>query len=160
MSQNQTSEQSECDHIGKAVEWGYNLIDGQMNSYVSVYGCTKCDETSDKPLYDYDAPKSVAVDHSNCKYDPCFGCKAKSLQMNTGDAGRPISDKKWNNRLSFYKKAREQGIQPAGTHPGQVEAAYKASETLGKAYDAGTMGVRADKVTKSVAATMKETGAI
>jgi hypothetical protein len=79
--------------------------------------------------------------------------------MNTGDAGRPVSKKQWDGRLKFYKDARNQGIQPAGTHPEQVKAAYKASDTLGKAYDAGTMGVRADKVTKSVAAVMKETGA-
>ena len=79
--------------------------------------------------------------------------------MNTGDASRPIAQKAWESRLKFYKDARSQGIQPAGTQRLQVEAAYKASETLGKAYDAGTMGVRADKVTKSVAAVMKETGA-
>jgi hypothetical protein len=90
--------------------------------------------------------------------EDCFGCKAGGLQMNTGDAGRPVSDKQWNSRLSFYRKAREQGIQPNGTHPVQVEAAYEASEKLGKAYDAGTMGVRADKVTKSVAEVMNETG--
>lgn len=87
--------------------------------------------------------------------EDCFGCKAGGLQMNTGDAGRPVSEKNWTSRLSFYKSAREQGIQPAGTHRVQVEAAYEASEKLGKAYDAGTMGVRADKVTKSVAEVMK-----
>ena len=90
----------------------------------------------------------------------CFGCKVSTLQMNTGDAGRPVGKKEWEGRLKFYKDARNQGIQPAGTHPGQVKAAYEASEVLGKAYDAGTMGVRADKVTKSVAGIMKETGAI
>ena len=89
----------------------------------------------------------------------CFGCKIGDLQLNTGDASKPVGKKEWESRLSFYKEARNQGIQPAGTHRVQVEAAYKASETLGKAYDAGTMGVRADKVTKSVAAVMKETGA-
>ena len=75
--------------------------------------------------------------------------------MNTGDASRDISDKSWNNRLAFYRKAKEAGIQPNGTHPAQVEAAYKASENLGKAYDGGTMP-RADKVTKTMAATIKE----
>ena len=85
----------------------------------------------------------------------CFGCKVSTLELNTGDAGRPIADKQWQSRLKFYKDARNQGIQPAGTHRGQVEAAIDASETLGKAYDAGTMGVRADKVTKSVAEVMK-----
>jgi len=109
------------------------------------------------PLYDITAAfASKEPCKENCE---CFGCKARGLQMNTGDAGRPIGKKEWEGRLKFYKDARNQGIQPAGTQRLQVEAAYKASETLGKAYDAGTMGVRADKVTKSVAAVMKETGA-
>jgi len=79
--------------------------------------------------------------------------------MNTGDASRDISDKSWNNRLAFYRQARADGIQPNGTHPIQVEAAYAASETLGKAYNADNM-VRADKVTKGVASVMKEIGDI
>jgi hypothetical protein len=146
-----------CDHISKVVKDGYNLIDGQMHSTVLLWGCTKCDATSTEPLYDITA---AFVSKEPCKEDcNCFGCKARGLQMNTGDAGRPVSKKQWDGRLKFYKDARNQGIQPAGTHPEQVKAAYKASETLGKAYDAGTMGVRADKVTKSVAAVMKETGA-
>jgi hypothetical protein len=146
-----------CDHIGKVVKEGYNLIDGQMYPTVLLWGCTKCDVTSPEPLYDMTAN---FVEKKECKPDcNCFGCKARGLQMNTGDAGRPVGKKEWEGRLKFYKDARNQGIQPAGTQRLQVEAAYKASETLGKAYDAGTMGVRADKVTKSVAAVMKETGA-
>ena len=147
----------DCDHISKVVKDGYNLIDGQMHSVVFLWGCTKCDETSTEPLYDI---SKVFASKEPCKDNcDCFGCKARGLQMNTGDAGRPIGKKEWEGRLKFYKDARTQGIQPAGTHRTQVEAAYKASETLGTAYDAGTMGVRADKVTKSVAAVMKETGA-
>ena len=138
-----------CSHISKVVEWGF---DENHDFMATLWGCVLCDETSDKPFKDED---DISIDHTACDED-CFGCKAKGLQLNTGDAGRPIADKKWTNNLSFYKRAREQGIQPNGTHPVQVEAAYKASETLGKAYDAGTMGVRADKVTKSVAAIMKE----
>jgi hypothetical protein len=146
-----------CDHISKVVKDGYNLIDGQMYSTVLIWGCTKCDATSTEPLYDMNASFGTKEPcKENCD---CFGCKARGLQMNTGDAGRPVGKKEWEGRLKFYKDARNQGIQPAGTQRLQVEAAYKASETLGKAYDAGTMGVRADKVTKSVAAVMKETGA-
>ena len=146
-----------CDHISKVVKDGYNLIDGQMHSVVFLWGCTKCDMISPEPLYDMN---SSFVAKEECKDNcNCFGCKAKGLQMNTGDAGRPVGKKEWEGRLKFYKDARNQGIQPAGTQRLQVEAAYKASETLGTAYDAGTMGVRADKVTKSVAAVMKETGA-
>ena len=155
MSQKQTLQHSDCDHISKVGKWGYNLIDGDMVSYVSEYACTKCDVISDEPL---PSIEEIPIDHSNCHIDPCFGCKAKNLQLNAGDATRDISDKKWQGNLAFYRQARADGIQPNGTHPVQVEAAYKASETLGKAYDGGTM-TRADKVTKNVASIMKETGA-
>jgi hypothetical protein len=141
-----------CSHITKVLEWGFTE---KHDFKVTLWGCVLCDATSDAPFKDEDA---IEIDHTNCG-DDCFGCKARGLQLNTGDAGRPVSTKDWEGRLKFYKDARSQGIQPAGTQRLQVEAAYKASETLGKAYDAGTMGVRADKVTKSVAEVMKETGA-
>ena len=156
MSQNPTSQQSECDHISVGRKEELVIKDGGKDVYwkTVLYGCTKCDATSPEPFPSLE----VFRDHSNCKFDPCFGCKAKSLQLNAGDATRDISDKKWQGNLAFYRQARADGIQPNGTHPVQVEAAYKASETLGKAYDGGTM-TRADKVTKNVAAIMKETGA-
>ena len=134
-------------HISKVLDWGFT---SEHDFVATKWGCVLCDETQDKP-FEYE---DIEIDHTMCDED-CFGCKAKGLQLNTGDAGRPVSDKKWQGRLKFYKDARNQGIQPAGTHPAQVEAAHKASEILGKAYDAGTMGVRADKVTKSVAEVMK-----
>jgi hypothetical protein len=138
-------------HISKVLEWGFTP---EHDFKATLWGCSLCDETQDKP-FEYE---DIEIDHTACDED-CFGCKAKGLQLNTGDAGRPVANKQWESRLKFYKDARNQGIQPAGTQRGQVEAAYEASATLGKAYDAGTMGVRADKVTKSVAAVMKETGA-
>ena len=134
-------------HISKVLEWGFTP---QHDFIATKWGCVLCDETQDKPFEHED----VSVDHTRCDED-CFGCKARGLQLNTGDAGRPVSTKSWEGRLKFYKDARDQGIQPAGTQRLQVEAAYEASDKLGKAYDAGTMGVRADKVTKSVAETMK-----
>ncbi len=134
-------------HISKVLEWGFTP---EHNFKATLWGCVLCEVTADKP-FEYE---DIEIDHTNCDED-CFGCKAKGLQLSTGDAGKPVSKKNWEGRLKFYKDARNQGIQPAGTHPEQVKAAYKASETLGKAYDAGTMGVRADKVTKSVAEVMK-----
>ena len=89
----------------------------------------------------------------------CFGCKASTLQMNPGDAKRDIPDKKWNSELASYRKARESGIQPAGTTHAHVEQAYQASETLGKAYDADTMP-KAKDINKTTAAVLKEIGAI
>jgi len=89
--------------------------------------------------------------------DGCFGCKGLGLQMNSGDAKRDIPDKKWNAELSAYREARRQGIQPTGTSMAHIEAAYKASETLGRAYDGDTMP-KAHKINKQVAQTMKEVG--
>jgi len=68
----------------------------------------------------------------------CFGCKLGTLQMNQGDAGRPISDKKWTAELNLYKSARNQGIQPAGTSTKQVQKAIDDSNKVGKAFDANT----------------------
>lgn len=141
----------DCSHISKVLEWGF---DENHDFRAKSWGCVLCDIVTEKPFQHED----VDIDHVDCD-DDCFGCKIKTLELSTGDAGRPISKSKWEGRLDFYKKAREQGIQPAGTQRHQVEAAYKASENLGSAYDAGTMSVKAEKITKNVAKVMKETGA-
>jgi len=94
------------------------------------------------------------------EYDEtCFGCKASSLQMNTGDATRDIPDKKWNAELQAYRDARSQGMQPAGTSMRHIQEAYQASETLGKAYNSETMPKARDINKKSVEV-LKETGSI
>ena len=151
MSQKQISEQSKCSHISRVKEWGFNE---EHNFIASLWDCVLCGLESDTPFRE---EEKISIDHATCDYDPCFGCKAKGLQLNTGDAARDVSDKSWNNRLAFYRQARADGIQPNGTHPVQVEAAYKASETLGKAYNAEKM-IRADKVTKGVGEVMKVIG--
>ena len=91
--------------------------------------------------------------------ETCFGCKAGTLQMNAGDATRDIPDKKWTAELQAYRDARSQGMQPAGTSMQQVQEAYKASETLGKAYNAETMPKTKDINKKSVEV-LKEIGQI
>jgi hypothetical protein len=151
MSQKQISEQSKCSHISRVKEWGFNE---EHDFIASLWDCVLCGLESDTPFRE---EEKISIDHATCDYDPCFGCKAKGLQLNTGDAARDVSDKSWNNRLAFYRQARADGIQPNGTHPVQVEAAYKASETLGKAYNAEKM-IRADKVTKGVGEVMKAIG--
>jgi hypothetical protein len=135
-------------HISKVVTWQYEKVDGDVCSTVALYGCTKCEATSvtifpNAGIYDIvREPCEV-----NCN---CFGCKIKTLQMNAGDATRDIPDKKWRAKLDNYKKARENGIQPGGTSEAHVEAAYKASETLGKAYQAETMP-KAHMINKRIA---------
>lgn len=133
MSQKQTLQQSDCDHISRVKEWGF---DDTHNFRASLWDCINCGVESSTPFI---AEESLPIDHSKCNYDPCFGCKAKGLQLNTGDAGRPVSEKKWSGRLAEYRHARENGIQPAGTTPEAVREAWRASETLNQAYDANTM---------------------
>jgi len=89
----------------------------------------------------------------------CFGCKVQTLELNTGDAARDIPDKKWNSELQAYRDARAEGIQPSGTNMRDIEAAHKASETLGTAYDADTMP-KAKDITPKAVEVMKQIGQI
>jgi len=68
----------------------------------------------------------------------CFGCKVMTLELGTGDANSRASmpKRKWEGELARYKQARSQGIQPAGTTMDKIIAAEKASENLGRAYNA------------------------
>jgi hypothetical protein len=68
-----------------------------------------------------------------------------------------MTNKKFNRELEAYKEARAQGIQPAGTSMGKIEEAVKASETLGRAYDAQKMPP-AKHINKKSAEVMKELG--
>jgi hypothetical protein len=148
----------ECDHKSKVLEWAYELKDGQMNQHVSLYGCTECDATSPKPFV---SKEEVYVqDHSKCNSNPCFGCKAKGLQLSTGDAnGRAAMPKrKWEGELQAYRDARRQGIQPAGTTMEKIVAAEKASENLGRAYNA-EKDPNARHIDKKTAKTINELGA-
>jgi len=157
MSRKKTLQHSECDHITKVLSWEYKLIDGDVKSTVGLYGCTMCSETSEEPFVSDDFK---AIDHTKCGGPfECFGCKAKGLQLNSGDASRDIPDKKWTGELKAYRDARAQGMQPSGTTKAHVEAAYAASETLGKAYNSETMP-KAHQITKKTAEVMKEIGQV
>ena len=147
----------ECDHNSKVLGWGYEVKDGQMNQYVSLYGCTECDATSPKPFVSKE--EVYTADHSNCDSNPCFGCKAKGLQLSTGDAnGRAAMPKrKWEGELQAYRNARKQGIQPAGTTMEKIVAAEKASENLGRAYNA-EKDPNAKQIDKKTAKVMTELG--
>jgi hypothetical protein len=139
-----------CNHITKVLEWGFSE---NHDFTVALWGCVLCDVTSDKPFKDED---DIEIDHTACGPD-CFGCKAKGLQLNAGDATRDISKKAWNSRLNGYANAKAQGIQPGGTTPEKVRAAYEASETLNRPYNAEKMPA-AHKVNDKVAEVMKEVG--
>jgi hypothetical protein len=142
----------ECSHLSRVKEWGFTE---EHDFKATLFDCVLCGEESPVPFRD---EEKVDVDHTQCD-DDCFGCKARGLQLNTGDASRDIPDKKWTSELKAYKDARSQGIQPAGTTRAHVEAAYEASETLGKAYNSEKMPKTKDITTKSVEV-MKEIGQI
>lgn len=149
-----------CDHISKVIEWGIKRVDGDVIEVPTKYGCTKCDKTSKKSLSN--GTIVLNIDHSDCDNMPCFGCKAKGLQLNTGDANsqKVVSNKKWNSELNAYEQARAEGIQPAGTSMAKIQEARKASESMGKAFNADTAGVDASEVTNKTAAKLTEVGLI
>jgi hypothetical protein len=83
--------------------------------------------------------------------------------MNPGDAaaGKMVSKKKWDAELNAYANARAQGIQPDGTSMKKIQAAVKASENMGTAYDGGTAIASAQKLQdKKTVKSLKETGVI
>lgn len=93
----------------------------------------------------------------------CFGCKVSTLQMNAGDAAgnKMITKKKWDAELNAYSAARAQGIQPEGTSMKKIQAAVKASENMGVAYDGGTAIASARRLQdKKTVKSLKETGVI
>jgi hypothetical protein len=66
--------------------------------------------------------------------------------------------RKWEGELKRYKEARRQGIQPAGTTMDKIIAAEKASENLGRAYNA-EKDPNAKHINKQTAKTINELGA-
>jgi hypothetical protein len=151
-------------HAGKVVESGYKLDNGQMHFTVNLWGCIRCDVTSETPWEDAGVYKVKEIDHSDCDNNPCFGCKAKGLQLATGDASGNIiasgtTQKKWDKELDFYRDARSQGVQPEATTRKAVERALEASEVLNKPYSGETMP-KATQINKETVAVMKEIGQI
>lgn len=124
-----------CEHISKVLEWGFT----DTHDYkVTKYGCLNCDEVSETPFVSED----IFVDHTTCGGpEVCFGCKAAGIQLSTGDASsqKQTSNKKWEGELEAYRKARAEGIQPAGTTIDKIREAQRASDAMGSAYDANTM---------------------
>ena len=144
-----------CLHISRVKEWGFN---DNHDFIASLWDCVLCGIESSEPFRE---EEKVSIDHTHCDSDPCFGCKAKGLQLNTGDANsqKAMSNKKWNGELDAYRAARAQGIQPEGTSMAAVESAMKASEVMGKAYDANDM-TSAKFINKESVSTLTEAGAI
>lgn len=144
-----------CLHISRVKEWGFN----ERHDFIaSLWDCVLCGIESPVPFKE---EEKISIDHTHCDVDPCFGCKAKGLQLNTGDASssKAMSNKKWDGELNAYRQARKEGIQPAGTSMAAVQEAYRASETMGKAYDADTM-ISTQSIQKESVSSLKDAGAI
>lgn len=128
---------SNCDHVSKVLEWGYKLIDGNVDEYASLWGCTKCDATGNEPFPSVE----IFADHSACDDEPCFGCKAKGLQINTGDVNSRViqSTRAHDKELGSYFDAVRQGIEPISTKKKDIDKAVQVSNDAGKAFDANTL---------------------
>ena len=143
-------------HQSKVLEWGF---DEKYNQVPSLYGCINCEETY---LTLEVVPEEPSEHRNHNSYvDNCFGCKIRTLELSTGDAGRvdSMSDKKWNAELSAYRDARAQGIQPAGTTMKAIAEATEASDKLGAAYNADVMPAAKD-ITAASAEVFRHTGEI
>jgi hypothetical protein len=57
-----------------------------------------------------------------------YAASAKGLDYTT--------QKKWDNELALYRKAREQGIQPTSTKTKDIRRAIDISDKTGQAYGA------------------------
>lgn len=100
---------------------------------VDIYGCVNCDETRETPFPTVDA----FIDHSDCEENPCFGCKAKYLQLSVGDARHDgvMSARQHDKELGSYFDATRQGIEPISTKQKDIDAAVKLSNETGVAFD-------------------------
>lgn len=146
-----------CQHISRVTEWGFN----EAHDFLAIaYDCVLCGEKSPTPFPHEEQVESI--DHTECDTNPCFGCKARGLQLNTGDASsqKAMSNKKWHGELDAYRAARAQGIQPAGTSMAQVRAAVEASNVMGQAYDADTAVTPAQTINKKSIKSLTEVGAV
>ena len=74
----------------------------------------------------------------------CFGCKVMSLQINQVSLrvdGIPTA-KAHDKELESYYSAVRQGIEPISTKQKDIDAAVRASNDVGKAFDGNTMGFK------------------
>lgn len=70
-------------------------------------------------------------------YAACLRGKGNRIAYaNSANGSDYSAQKRWDRDLDFYKSARAQGIQPAGTNRSQVERAVEISNITGTAYQA------------------------
>lgn len=125
-----------CDHCSKEAAGEYVPANGGKDLIwkTTLYGCTKCDATSPEPFPGWEPPK---IDHSNCDEEPCFGCKARGLQLEVGAARNDgiMTAKQHDRELGSYYDAVRQGIEPVSTRKKDIDAAVRLSNDTGVAFD-------------------------
>jgi hypothetical protein len=120
-----------CSHITKVLEWGFT----ESHEFaVNLYGCVLCDETSPVPFKD---EERVSIDHTHCDSDPCFGCKAKNLQLSVGETRHDgvMTAKQHDKELGSYYDALRQGVEPVSTKQKDIDAAVRISNDTGVAFN-------------------------
>lgn len=136
-----------CDHITKVLEWGYDLIDGDAVQKVVSWGCTRCDiKFSPEEFEQFKQAEAEriasldALEHKDCDLTKCFHCKSKYVAkvMWTGDANSrvPMSTRAHDKELGSYYDALRQGIEPISTKKKDIDAAVRLSHETGTAFDA------------------------
>lgn len=126
-----------CNHHGIVHKWGF---DDNHNWTAIEFICKNCNEIRSE-RFPVEKLETVMEHEARCD-GSCEGCQAKLIQFSTGDAGRPMAQKKWDAELNAYSAARKQGIQPAGTSMRAVQDAVEKSNKAGKAFDANTGGFK------------------
>lgn len=116
-------------HITKILAWG---LDSNHKFVGTLFGCTECDKVSSKPW-----PEEMAEsEHSKhtTYVDGCFGCKAQTLELSTGDArsSRGMSNRMWNAEMTAYQSAVKEGLDPKTTNMADINAAKHAADKAGK----------------------------
>lgn len=133
-----TSQQ--CDHHGIVHEWGF---DKDKNWTAIKFICKNCNEIRDE-RFPVEHRETVLEHQARCdgSCEQCVINRHLAVAISTGDAGRPMAQKKWDAELNAYSAARKQGIQPAGTSLRAVQDAVEKSNKAGKAFDANTGGFK------------------
>lgn len=72
---------------------------------------------------------------NHASYGECLQDKGVKTYLASPSKGLDGStQKRWDNELDLYRRARKEGIQPDGTTLTKVTEAIRASDTVGAAY--------------------------
>lgn len=116
-------------HISKILKWG---LDEQHKFIGTLFGCTVCDAVSEQP---WPEVVEISAHSTHIEYvENCFGCKAQTLELSTGDArsSRGMSNRAFNAEMTAYQGAIKEGLDPRTTNMVDINAAKHAADKAGK----------------------------